>query len=101
MDGLIPIEAELAEIERRLTELKARLDALEKEVIANARVVAATLTKCYLGNQLNDESFDALIVDEISMALPPPALCGRSPHPPPRDSCRRLQTASADCSWRQ
>lgn len=68
---LAPIATELDQIEHRLTELRARLDALEKEVIAEARVVAATLTKCYVGDQLDTESFDALIVDEISMALPP------------------------------
>ncbi|MGE0481194.1 MAG: AAA domain-containing protein [Phycisphaerae bacterium] len=68
---LSPIEAELDQIERRLTELRARLDALEREVIAAARVVAATLTKCYVGDQLDGQAFDALIVDEISMALPP------------------------------
>lgn len=68
---LQPIEAELSQIETRLTELRARLDALEKEVIAEARVVAATLTKCYVGDQLDGQAFDALIADEISMALPP------------------------------
>lgn len=68
---LIPIEAELEHIERRLTELKVRLDALEKEIISGARVVAATLTKCYVGDHLAGQAFDALIVDEISMALPP------------------------------
>lgn len=68
---LVPVETELDQIERRLIELRARLDALEKEVIAEARVVAATLTKCYVGNHLDGQAFDALIVDEISMALPP------------------------------
>ncbi|MCG3131997.1 MAG: ATP-dependent RecD-like DNA helicase [Phycisphaerae bacterium] len=68
---LAPIETELGQIEHRLTELRARLDVLEREVIAEARVVAATLTKCYVGNQLDGHGFDALIVDEISMALPP------------------------------
>ena len=68
---LAPIDAELEQIEGRLTELRTRRDALEKEVIANARVVAATLTKCYVGDHLDDQSFDVLIVDEISMALPP------------------------------
>ena len=68
---IVPVDAELDQLERRLTELRARLDALEKEVIADARVVAATLTKCYVGDQLDGQSFDALIVDEISMALPP------------------------------
>jgi len=43
---LVPVDKKLDHIERRLTELKARLDALEKEIIAEARVVAATLTKC-------------------------------------------------------
>ncbi|MBI5865248.1 MAG: DNA2/NAM7 family helicase [Planctomycetes bacterium] len=70
-EQLTPIEGELEQTERRLTELRARLDALEKEVIAEARVVAATLTKCYAGDQLDAQDFDALIVDEISMALPP------------------------------
>jgi len=68
---LVPVETELDQIERRLTELRARLDALEKEIIAEARVVAATLTKCYVGDHLDGQAFDALIVDEISMALPP------------------------------
>lgn len=68
---LVAVDAELDQLERRLTELRARLDALEKEVITDARVVAATLTKCYVGDQLDGQSFDALIVDEISMALPP------------------------------
>jgi hypothetical protein len=68
---LTPIDAELKQIDCRLTELRARLDALEKEVVAEARVVAATLTKCYVGNQLDGQAFDAVIVDEISMALPP------------------------------
>jgi KaiC/GvpD/RAD55 family RecA-like ATPase len=68
---LMPIEADLDEIECCLSELKARVDALEMEVIAEARVVAATLTKCYVGDQLDGQAFDALIVDEISMALPP------------------------------
>lgn len=68
---LVPVELELDQIEHRLTELRARLDALEREVIAEARVVAATLTKCYVGDHLNGQAFDALIVDEISMALPP------------------------------
>ena len=68
---LVPVDAELDQLERRLIELRIRLDALEKEVITNARVIAATLTKCYVGKQLDGQSFDALIVDEISMALPP------------------------------
>lgn len=65
------IETDLEAIELRLNELRARLDALEREVVAEARVVAATLTKCYVGDQLAGQAFDALIVDEISMALPP------------------------------
>jgi len=68
---LAPIDSELHDIEQRLTELRASLDAQEKEVITEARVIAATLTKCYVGDQLDGQSFDALIVDEISMALPP------------------------------
>ncbi|MDD4051433.1 MAG: AAA domain-containing protein [candidate division Zixibacteria bacterium] len=68
---LVPIETELGIIDHSLSELKARLDSLEKEIIGEARVVAATLTKCYVGNQLDGETFDVLIADEVSMALPP------------------------------
>ncbi|SPE29785.1 hypothetical protein SBA6_1160021 [Candidatus Sulfopaludibacter sp. SbA6] len=68
---IAPIDAELTQLDHRVTELKTHLDALKKEVIANASVVAATLTKCYFGNELGAQSFDAVIVDEISMALPP------------------------------
>jgi len=70
-EQLAPLNSEIDEIERSLNDLTARLDAIIKNVIADARVVAATLTKCYFGNELDGESFDALIVDEISMALPP------------------------------
>jgi len=68
---LVSVEADLHQLEQRLTELRAHLDTLQRDIIANARVVAATLTKCYVGDWLDHESFDALIVDEISMALPP------------------------------
>jgi hypothetical protein len=68
---LTPIETELEQIAHRLGELQEQLDALARQVIADARVVAATLTKCYVGNDLDGQTFDALIVDEISMALPP------------------------------
>jgi len=68
---IAPLDAELKDLLQRLTELRSRIDAMEKNVISEARVVAATLTKCYVGDQLEGQTFDAVIVDEISMALPP------------------------------
>lgn len=68
---VIPVNEELRTIEVNIKALKTGLETLQKEVIANARVVAATLTKCYVGPELEGQSFDAVIVDEISMALPP------------------------------
>lgn len=65
------LESQLHPIEARLAELTTKLDRIRHDVIAEARVVSATLTRCYVGDELEDQSFDALIVDEISMALPP------------------------------
>jgi len=65
------IDADAQELESQLASLKSRLASIERQVVSDARIVACTLTKCYLGNELENQAFDALIVDEISMALPP------------------------------
>jgi hypothetical protein len=40
-------------------------------LIAQAKALFCTLTKNYRGDELKGQEFDAVIVDEISMALPP------------------------------
>lgn len=62
---------QIAEIEERLRELHDQLAQLEKEIISEAQAIFCTLTKNYSGDALREQMFDAVIVDEISMALPP------------------------------
>lgn len=57
--------------EQTLKELQQSLSNLEQEIIDAARVVFCTLTKLYTGKELEGQIFDGVIIDEISMALPP------------------------------
>jgi hypothetical protein len=68
---LSQLASQLDPIEQEIGAIQERLSRLEQEVIADARAVFCTLTKNYTGKQLEGQSFDAVIVDEISMALPP------------------------------
>lgn len=55
----------------RISEIEKELDTLKIKALNEARVVGTTLTKTFLSKELEDISFDALIVDEASMALMP------------------------------
>lgn len=57
--------------EQKLAELQQLLSNIEQEVIDGAQVIFCTLTKVYTGKELEGQIFDAVIIDEISMALPP------------------------------
>jgi hypothetical protein len=63
----------LAAIERRLTEIAEALEQVEHLVIAEASVVATTLTRAYKRESVQARTFDTVILDEASMA-PIPAL---------------------------
>lgn len=68
---LSQLALELEPVEQRIRALQGEISQLEHKVIAEARSVFCTLTKSYVGKQLEGQSFDAVIVDEVSMALPP------------------------------
>jgi hypothetical protein len=51
--------------------LRHRVDKELKKLVADAPVVATTLTKLALSDELMGRSFDAVIVDEASMSLVP------------------------------
>jgi DNA-binding CsgD family transcriptional regulator len=57
----------------RLKEIAAEKSRIEDAVIADARVVATTLTRAYLRDSIQNRRFDTVILDEASMA-PIPAL---------------------------
>jgi len=63
----------LREIETRLTEIAEALEKIEQLVIAEASVVATTLTRAYKRESVQARTFDTVILDEASMA-PIPAL---------------------------
>lgn len=62
---------ELKPLEEKLATLQAELANLGQIILNDALAVFCTLTKSYVGKELEGQKFDAVIVDEISMALPP------------------------------
>jgi hypothetical protein len=55
-------------LEARLVVLDLQMRDLEKKIVENARVVGTTLTKTYMNQAVNSRGFDAVILDEVSMA---------------------------------
>ena len=53
--------------EARLAELKAQLATVKTQIVAEARLVATTITGVYLNSDLLRRQFDVVLVDEISM----------------------------------
>jgi hypothetical protein len=67
------VRARLRAVEARLTEITEALEQIENLVIAEASVVATTLTRAYKRESVQARTFDTVILDEASMA-PIPAL---------------------------
>ena len=68
---LTRLASELEPIEQQIQTLQSKLSELQQRVIAESRAVFWTLTKSYTDKELEGQRFDAVIIDEISMALPP------------------------------
>lgn len=60
-----------ANLREQITDVEEQLRAVETTVVAQAQVVATTLSKTYMSLALNQRPFDVVIVDEISMASLP------------------------------
>lgn len=67
------VRTRLREVETRLAEIAEALEQIENLVIAEASVVATTLTRAYKRESVQARTFDTVILDEASMA-PIPAL---------------------------
>ncbi len=52
----------------RIAEINRQLDEMQKNILAEARLVATTLTKTFVAKQFPDVTFDVLVLDEASMA---------------------------------
>lgn len=70
--------AELEPIEAEIAAKQDEIARLQRELIDRARAIFCTLTKCYLGKELDGQRFDAVVIDELSMALPPLVFLGAS-----------------------
>jgi len=71
------IRSRLEVLRRRLGEIRARIDAidrelaaLEQEVLGRCRILATTVYRTYLGSG-PFRQFDAVVIDEASMLMPP------------------------------
>ena len=69
------LRARVTDIETEVADLDEQLQAIEAAVIAEATVLATTLTKAYLRDEVQNRRFDTVILDEASMA-PIPAMLG-------------------------
>jgi hypothetical protein len=70
MNSLYP---EIRRLAGEIANINERLAQVEREVITNASIIGATLTKTYLSDDIQARKFDTVILDEASMA-PIPAL---------------------------
>ena len=55
-------------IEQQIRELERLIAAVRKQVIEEAAVIGATLSMTYMSTDLQAQQYDALFIDEISMA---------------------------------
>jgi ribosomal protein L37AE/L43A len=63
-------EEKIAPALREISGINTVLDGIEKSVVAEARIIGATVTKTYLTPQ-QFANFDAVIIDEASMVMLP------------------------------
>jgi AAA domain-containing protein/phospholipase D-like protein len=63
----------LTQIDVQLKQIEEALKRVEEQIIADARILATTLTRAYLRDAIQGRRFDTVILDEASMA-PIPAL---------------------------
>ena len=67
------LRTEIQRIAGEVLHIDERLAKVERDIISNASIVGATLTKTYLSDDIQARKFDTVILDEASMA-PIPAL---------------------------
>jgi hypothetical protein len=63
--------AKRSQIEAQNADVDQQLRDLEKNIVEKARVIGTTLTKTYMNQTMASKRFDAVILDEVSMASLP------------------------------
>lgn len=69
----IQLEREIEQLQQQIASIDEQMKDLEEKFLAEARVVATTLSKTYMDSRLRGRRFDVVIIDEVSMA-PLPAV---------------------------
>lgn len=64
---------EVHKLEEEQTSIDKQLQDIEKKIVAEAQIVATTLSKVYMNSALAERQFDVVIMDEVSMAPLPAA----------------------------
>lgn len=67
---LAALSGRLGRIRERLAAIERELAALEQEVLGRCRILATTVYRTYLGGGPSRQ-FDAVVIDEASMLMPP------------------------------
>lgn len=65
------ISLKISSAQKRIAEINEKLNNIGSEILAQAKIIGTTLTKGYLKNEVYQRDFDAVIVDEASMAALP------------------------------
>lgn len=65
------LETEIQPLKKRVQEINELLKEIQDTLLAEARLVATTLTKACISKELDGREFDTIIVDESSMAPMP------------------------------
>lgn len=74
----ISIQQRILRINQALKAIKARHKDIEKELVANARLVATTVSKLYADSLFEGMTYDVVMFDEISMAYVPQIVAAAS-----------------------
>jgi ssDNA-binding Zn-finger/Zn-ribbon topoisomerase 1/peptidoglycan hydrolase CwlO-like protein len=65
-----PLRARLGQIRERIAAIDRELAELEQQVLARCKILATTVYRTYLGKS-GPRQFDAVVIDEASMLMPP------------------------------
>jgi hypothetical protein len=72
------VMAEREKEQRQLDEVEEQIVGIEGNVVGEACMIATTLAKIYMNSTLYERRFDVVVLDEVSMALPPAVLIAAS-----------------------
>ncbi|MDI3477381.1 MAG: hypothetical protein PWQ59_906 [Thermoanaerobacterium sp.] len=70
-DRLKEIDRQIYDINEKISKIDNEIIEKRKEIIAEAKLIATTVTKTFCDDKLAKEKFDVLIIDEVSMVQLP------------------------------